>query len=189
MRRVLTAIAATATTLVPVTTATAAQLQPVPVTAPARAAGPSPSAHELALAVRHARRSRYLWATVNICMARRGPGGVIGIRGEMGALGFPATLSMTIRLREYDAGRRRFVTVPGTTATRSVSLGQITHGIHQGGAEFPYSSDTGRLDGSVTFTWTRGGHRLLRLTRTTSGGHPSAAYGRPHGHSTASCRL
>lgn len=150
---------------------------------------PNPTRAQIRRAVAHAERSSYLWATVNICEPRRGPGGLLGIRGEMTALGFRSTLSMTVQLRQYDRSRARYVWVRGTTAHRTVSLGALRTGVHQDGAEFHYSSDTGLLDAIVTFSWTRGGRRLGEVTRTTTAGHHSAAFSEPPRHSTASCRL
>lgn len=158
------------------------------------AAGPAaarassgPTRTQIRRAVAHAERSSYLWATVNICRPRRGHGGLIGIRGEMTALGFRSTLSMTVQLRRYE--RSRYVWVKGATATRTVSLGALRTGVHQDGAEFHFASDTGLLDATVTFSWTRDGRRLGRVTRTTTAGHHSAAFAEPRGHSAASCRL
>jgi hypothetical protein len=116
-------------------------------------------------------------------------GGLLGVRGEMGALGFGSTLSMTIQLNQFDRRTESFVPVQGSTATRTETLGPLSTGVHQGGAEFHYSSDTGLLDATVTFTWTRDGHRLGEVTRTTTSGHRTAAFAEPVGHSTASCRL
>jgi hypothetical protein len=107
----------------------------------------------------------------------------------MGALGFRSTLSMTIRLRQYDAARSRFMMVTERTATRTVSLGRLGTGVHQDGAEFHYSAGSGLLDAMVTFTWTRDGRRLGRVVRATTGGHHNAAFAQPRRHSAASCRL
>ena len=147
-----------------------------------------PSRTQIGKSVYGAVHSRYLWATVNVC-ERHHRGGVIGIRGQMPALGFSATLSMTIHLGEYDTATHRVVPVPGSTAADTVRLGAVTRGVHQGGAEFPFSSDAGALDATVTFSWTRAGRRLATVTRPTSGGHPSAAFGSPPHHSAAGCRL
>jgi hypothetical protein len=156
---------------------------------PVQAATRPPSAAQIHRAIARVSRSSFLWATVNVCLPRPHTGGLIGIRGEMPALGFDATLSMTIELQQYLATRQAYVPVRGRTARHTVSLGTFRRGLHQQGAEFPYGTETGRLRGSVTFTWTRAGRRLARLTRTTTGGHPSAAFGIPPGHSSASCRL
>ena len=96
---------------------------------------------------------------------------------------------MTVRLRRYDTGRSSFVSVKGTTARRRVSLGRLRTGVHQGGAEFHYSSSSGLLDAMVTFTWWRDGRRLGRVTRATTSGHHHAAFAQPKRHSAASCRL
>jgi hypothetical protein len=155
----------------------------------ARAASPpAPSPVQIARAVRNATRSRYLWATVNVC-ERHHRGGLVGVRGQMPALGFDAALSMTVQLRQYDTADRRFVFVRGETAQHTATLGIVLSGVHQDGAEFPYATDTGELDAIVTFTWTRDGRRLAQVTRPTTGGHPTAAYSAPSGYSAASCRL
>ena len=149
----------------------------------------APTRAEIAHAVARAERSSYLWATINICMPNVRQGGLLGVRGEMGALGFDSTLSMTVQLNQFDSRTQSFVPVKGPTATRTETLGPLSTGVHQGGAEFHYSSDTGLLDATVTFTWNRGGHRLGEVTRTTTSDHPTAAFAEPVGHSTASCRL
>ena len=116
-------------------------------------------------------------------------GGLIGIRGEMPALGFDAALSMTIQLREAHGSSGRFTAMRAATARRTETLGTVRRGVEQDGAEFPFHADTGTLDASVTFPWTRAGRRLASVTRTTTGAHPSAAYGRPRRFTAATCRL
>lgn len=155
----------------------------------AQAASTTPTRGQIRRAVAHAERSSYLWATINVCMPGVRHGGTLGVRGEMGALGFRSTLSMTVQLRQYDTTSKSFLPVAGSTANRTVTLGSLRHGVHQDGAEFHYSSDTGLLDATITFTWTRDGRRLGAVTRTTTSGHHSAAFAEPVGHSTATCRL
>ena len=113
----------------------------------------------------------------------------MGVRGQMPALGFDATLSMTVQLRQYDTADKRYVFVRGATARHMSTLGGVRTGVNQAGAEFPYATDTGELDAIVTFTWTRDGRRLARVTRATTGGHPTAAFSTPRGYSAARCRL
>lgn len=148
----------------------------------------APSATRIHNAVSRAKRSHDLWATVNMCTVKR-KGGVMGVRGQMPSLGFSATLSMTVRLQQWSTTRKAFVRIPGSTATHTTHLGAVTSGLHQGGAVFPFSADPGKLNAKVTFTWTRAGKVLGRTTRTTTGGHPSANYGRPAHHSAASCTI
>ena len=150
---------------------------------------PAPTRAQIRRAVTGAERSKYLWATINICRSQVRQGGLVGVRGEMGALGFRSTLTMSVQLRQYDSKRRSFVAVKGSTATRTVTLGSLQTGVHQDGAEFHYSSETGLLDATITFTWTRDGRRLGTVTRTTTSGHHNAAFAEPKGHSAASCRL
>jgi hypothetical protein len=150
---------------------------------------PAPTAAQTRRAVTNAERSSYLWATINICRPRPRRGGLIGVRGEMGALGFRSTLTMTVQLRQYNSKRRSFVPLRASTAVRTVTVGTLRTGVHQDGAEFHYSSDAGLLDATITFTWTRDGRRLGKVTRTTASGHHNAAFAEPSGHSTASCRL
>jgi hypothetical protein len=96
---------------------------------------------------------------------------------------------MTVQLRQYDRTHRAFLAVKAPTATHTVTLGPLDTGVHQDGAEFHYAADTGLLDATVTFTWTRDGHRLGEVTRTTTSGHHNAAFAEPTGHSASSCRL
>jgi hypothetical protein len=168
------------------TLAVAPALTPVAV---ARATvTPAPTPSQIARAVHNATPTRLLWATVNVCVRRR-RGGVMGVRGELPALGFDSTLSMTVQLRQYETSASRFVWVRGATAQRTVTLGTVRTGVHQDGVEFPYASDTGELDAIVTFTWTRAGRRLAEVTLVTTGGHPTAAFSQPNGHTAAGCRL
>lgn len=174
--------------LIGVIAALAATVGPAAAAATATATTKGPSAARVRAAVSAAKHSRYLWATVNVCTTRP-KGGVMGVRGQMPALGFSSTLAMTVRLQQWSAARKAFVRVPGATATHTTHLGVVTSGLHQGGAVFPFSADPGRLNATVTFTWTRAGKVLGRTTRTTTGGHPSANYGRPAHHSAASCTI
>jgi hypothetical protein len=168
--------AATSTTTTTTTTSTTTSTTP-------------PTSAQIKRAVTNAERSSYLWATINICRPHVRRGGLVGVRGEMGALGFDATLSMTVQLRQYATSRHSFTPVRGTTASRTVTLGVLQTGVHQDGAEFHYAADTGLLDATVTFIWTRGGKRLGEVSRTTSSGHHDAAFAEPSGHSSATCRL
>ena len=65
----------------------------VPAAASKRPTGPTHS--QISAAVARVKRSRNLWATVNICNTKRHPD-VVGIRGQMPALGFSSALSMQV---------------------------------------------------------------------------------------------
>jgi hypothetical protein len=117
-------------------------------------------------------------------------GGLIGIRGEMPALGFGSTLSMTIQLNQRSGQSGNYSPVPGATASRTLTLGTFKgHQVHQAGVEFPYASDTARLNATVTFAWSRAGRQLGQVTQTTTGGHPQADFGQPPHHSSATCKF
>ncbi len=178
-------------TLIGTAVAVAAALGPVAATTPpavAKSKPAAPTSAQIRTAVGRAERSKYLWATVNVCTSKR-PGGLLGVRGEMPALGFASTLSMTVSLNQYSTAHRGFVAVPGATAKRTVSLGSFSSHVHQGGAEFPFSANPGVLDATVTFTWTRGSTRIGRVSRTTRGGHPGADFSSPPHFSAAQCKL
>ena len=82
-----------------------------------------------------------------------------------------------------------YTPVPGPTATNTVTVGTFAGRLHQDGAEFPYASDSARLNATVTFTWTRDGKRIGQVSQTTTGGHPQADFGQPPNHSSATCKF
>jgi hypothetical protein len=149
----------------------------------------APTQAQIAKALRAAESSTFLWATVNVCVPNPHHGGLIGVRGEMPALGFPATLSMTIQLNQRSNKSGTYSAVPGSTATRTVTVGTYANHVHQDGAEFPFTSDTSRLNATVTFTWSRGSTQLGQVAQTTTGGHPQADFGQPPNHSSATCKF
>lgn len=155
--------------------------------APAAAAGP-PTRRQIAAAVARAERSRDLWATVNICGSRRYPN-TLGVRGQMPALGFPASLSMAVRVDYWSAVRQAFEPIRAAAAQSVRSLGLQKRGLFQDGARFTFEPHAGLLAATVTFLWTRH-HRVLgRVTRRTTGGHHDARYGSPPRHSAPRCTL
>ncbi len=147
-------------------------------------AGPTPS--QVRGAVRSAERSKRLWATVNVCDTRRHPN-TIGIRGQVPALGFPASISIAITVEYFDQATKRFAPAPG--ARRSISIGNVTNGIRQGGVTFQFPLHAGRLRGSATFSWERGSRVIGRTDRLTTAGHRDADFSDPHGFSAATCTI
>ena len=153
---------------------------------PRAGAATNPSPAQVRAAIARAEKTTTLWATVNICDTRAYPN-VLGIRGQMPSLGFPAWLSMQIGLRYYSATRKRFVTDPGTAKT--IRLGRSTHGLQQGGATYTFKGATPVLQASVRFIWRRSGRLLGSTAALTTAGHPSADYGSPPRFSAATCRI
>jgi hypothetical protein len=159
-----------------------------PAAATAAAASP-PTPRQIARAVRRAASSSALWATINICNSKRHPD-LIGVRGEMPALGFTATMTMTVQLDSWSPATRRFTAIRSPNAVSHVAAGAHASGLQQGGAEFPFAAGTrGLWQATVTFAWIRGGRLLGRATRTTTSRHPDADFGSPAHYSAASCRI
>jgi hypothetical protein len=158
---------------------------PPPTSSLARASSsPTPTPAQIRTAVRRAERSRDLWATVNICNTKRHPN-VIGVRGQMPGLGFPATLEVDIQVDYWSPASKGFRSAPG--AKRSIPLGREKTGLYQGGWQFPFGPHAGSLRGLVTFKWKLGSKQLGRATRTTSAGHRDAEFGDPARYSSGNC--
>jgi hypothetical protein len=153
----------------------------LPCTATAATTTTPPTTAQIASAIKHAERSRQLWATVNVCHAPR-----FGIRAQIPALGFPATLSLTIQVTYLDPATHRFTAVQGVTG--KVALGTQTSNLHQGGAIWKFTSAV-TLSGTVTFKW-RIGHKLIgETTRKASAGIKTVDHTDPHGTSNRTCTL
>lgn len=157
------------------------------LTATAHAAMSNPSASQIRSAVHRAERSAQLWATVNVCNSHRYPN-ELGIRGQMPALGFPAWLSMEVKLYYYVSSQKRFAPVI-TNGTKLVRLGRSSSGLQQSGALFQFSPHQPRLMATVRFIWRRSGRLLGTVTRSTTAGHHSADFGSPPHHSAATCKI
>jgi hypothetical protein len=157
---------------------------PTPTTPTLARASSSPTPAQVRTAVRRAKRSRDLWATVNICNTKRHPN-VIGVRGQMPGLGFPATLEVDIQVDYWSPASKGFKPAPG--AKRSIPLGRKQTGLYQGGWQFQFGPHAGSLRGLVTFKWKLGSKQLGRATRTTSAGHRDAEFGDPARYSSGNC--
>lgn len=155
-------------------------------TAGASPAGANPTPAQIGTAVARAESAKTLWATVNICDTPADPN-VLGVRGQMPSLGFPAWMSMQIQLDYYDKVKQTFVPDPKTTKT--IRLGRAAHGLQQGGATYTFKSPTPVLRASVSFIWRRSGRTLGTTPMVTTGGHPGADFGSPPHFSAASCRI
>lgn len=158
------------------------------LSSPALASGPD--ARQIQQALTRAERSSSLWATINVCSASgKGKGGVLGVRGQMPALGFASKLGMTVQIGSWSVRHRRFVPIGASSATSSLSLGSASSGLQQDGVEFVFRTTAGLLDARIDFTWTRAGRVLAETSRRTTAGHTDADYGRPAHYSAADCRL
>lgn len=168
------------------TAALAALLALAAAPALAQSSAGAPTGAQIHTAVARAEHSRNLWATVNACDTRKHPS-MIGIRGQMPALGFPARLYMRIEVQYLSLPDLQFR--PASGASRWIGLGLQSTGVHQGGVLFHFAPHAGLLRGSVRFQWKLGRKVIGQTTRATVRGHPSADFGDPPHHSLGTCRI
>lgn len=158
-----------------------------PALASRPSARPGPSAAQIRAAIRAAKRSPSLWATVNICHSGR-RSGKIGIRAQMPSLGFTTYLHMRFQVDYYSNKDAHFVPDPGVEKAVVLGRGQGTHELHQGGATFGIVPPA-FLRGTVTFEWRLGGRVLGSAVRQTGYGYRNVDHAKPSGYSTATCTL
>lgn len=148
--------------------------------------GANPTPNQIASAVHSAERSKRLWATINICDTRKHPQ-TIGIRGQVPALGFPASISISIGVEFWSQTAKRFT--PDPKAKRVITLSRVSHGIHQRGVTFQFPPHTGRLRGTAQFSWTMHGKVVGSTHRLTTAPHRAADFSDPAGFTAATCTI
>lgn len=151
-----------------------------------QASAAAPSASQVRKAVSQAERSEQLWATINICNTRHHPN-TVGIRGQMPALGFSSSISISFSVDFWNPKTKRFKADPG--AKRLIHLGSPSTGVHQQGVSFKFDPHAGRFRGSATFMWRRSGKLLGQTDKVTTRGHRGADFGDPRGFSAATCTI
>jgi hypothetical protein len=173
---------------VPIRLATSALLVVVlaVVATPALGSAAGPTPNQIKTAVRSAERSKRLWATINVCDTHKHPR-TIGIRGEVPALGFRTTISISLGVDFWSKTDKRFE--PDPQASRMIKVGPVSHGIHQRGVTFQFAAHAGRLRGTAKFSWTRRGKVLGSTKRVTTSSHHDADFGDPSGFSAATCMI
>jgi hypothetical protein len=144
-----------------------------------------PSRRVQRAALRRAERSTRLWATVNICEpARR----VVGIRGQMPALGFASRMRMVVHFGYYPRPGSRLH--PIRAAVLALDVGKHSSGLYQRGAEFTFKAARPvTISGWITFAWFVGRRQLGSTTRAARGGVRNVPDSRPRGESAARCRI
>lgn len=155
------------------------------IAAAAAAAAGSPTPAQIRTDVARAEHSRSLWATVNFCNTKHHPH-QIGIRGQMPALGFPAQLQMTVKLRYWDTTSHRFQPIPNLS--RRIVLGTVSYGTVQQGVRLTFAPPV-LLSGTISFSWQRHGKTLATVTKPTTRGNTGVDDGDPKGYSAATCRI
>ena len=152
--------------------------------APAGAARAKPTPKQIRAAVASAERSHDLWATINVCDTKHAVD-MMGVRGEMPALGFRTNLSMEIRLEFYKFKQQLWTPVPGVLHT--IRLGSFSSGLYQDG--FSFSLTPSLYRGAVTFKWTLAGKVIGTASRTTVRNLRHVDGGDPPGYSHARCQI
>jgi hypothetical protein len=152
-----------------------------------RASGPT--AAQIRAAVNRAENSPDLWATINICNTAQFPN-YIGVRGQMPALGFTATISMDVGVEYYSIASKKFEQVG---SVQHVNLGRSTKGVHQGGVRFPFQApaagETYQLRGFITFNWWYRGKLIGSAVHRTKHGQKNVDYSDPPGYSAGICLI
>ena len=111
---------------------------------------------------------------------------MLGIRGQMPSLGFPASHELDIRVDFQPTPKIGF---KPSKVKKSVPLGDSSNRLLQGGFMWQFPQGTGTLRGTVTFVWRRGHQLLGHVTRTTSGDHHDVDFGDPRRFSAAQCTI
>jgi hypothetical protein len=143
-----------------------------------------PSNAEIQAAIKQVKRSKDLWATINICNTRT-HANAIGIRGQMPGLGFRTKLSMEFQVHYWSVKEKRFKLIKG--ADTVINIGSKVSGLHQDGVTFRFAPHAGFLASTVSFNWTLGSKSIGSLTRWSSKGHPDADGGDPPHYSAGRC--
>jgi hypothetical protein len=140
-------------------------------------------------AVAAAERSPDLWATVNVCTSAPNTD-LVGIRGQMPSLGLPATLKMVVSIYYWNYTDNTF---DPANVSEVVNLGTGTHGLRQGGVDFPFSppptGSTYLVRGTVTFQWLSGTKVVGQVTKNTGHGYANVSFSDPPGYSSGTCTL
>jgi len=139
---------------------------------------------------RQLKRSRDLWATVNVCDTPARPN-MIGIRGSMPASGRRETLYMRFRVQYLDRADGKWRTVTEGADSRPVRLGVARNRALESGYSFTFTPPAGgsTLRGIVTFRWRARGRTVRTFRETTEVGHRSTRGADPAGFSAATCEL
>jgi hypothetical protein len=155
---------------------------------PALAHGSRARAAQVSAAVR---RSRQLWATIDVCNPSDQPY-TVGIRGSMPSDGQPGdAMMMRFRLQYLEPAAQRWIDLGGASS-KFLAVGS-SRMPRQAGRSFvlyaPAKGTTFVLRGVVSFQWRHSGHVAMAISRPTSAGHQSLAGADPAGYSAATCRI
>lgn len=137
------------------------------------------------------KRSRDLWATVNVCDTPARPN-VIGIRGSMPASGRRETLEMRFQVHYLDRSDGKWHNLESGADSGFVRVGTARRRPLESGYSFTFAPPAGgvsTLRGAVTFRWRRKNRTVRRFREITEAGHRSTRGADPPGFSAATCNL
>jgi hypothetical protein len=141
---------------------------------------------------RAVKRSKALWATVNVCDTPARPD-VIGIRGSMPGSGLTETLLMRFRVQYLDAADGKWHNIEKGADSGWVRVGRSRRRSLQSGYSFtfapPADGGVSTLRGAVTFRWRAKGRTTRRFRELTEAGHRSTRGADPATFSAATCEL
>ncbi len=138
------------------------------------------------------RRSRDLWATVNVCDTAKHPN-TIGIRGSMPGLGSRrTTLQMRFQV-QYKAKDGKWHNTDSSADSGYKTVGRTRTKVRESGQDFKFLPPGGggafTLRGSIRFRWLSHGRTVRRARRLSEAGHRSTAGADPVGYSAARCQI
>jgi hypothetical protein len=138
------------------------------------------------------KRTKHLWATVNVCDTKRSPD-TIGIRARMPGNGTRQRMWMRFRTQFYSTRDYAWRYVDGGTS-RWLELGSALFLFKETGYSFeiqpaPKPGQSFLLRGVVQYQWkTKKGKTRRRTRKYTAGGHRTRG-AEPRGFSRARCRI
>jgi len=139
-----------------------------------------------------AKRTRHMWATVNVCDTPKSPD-TIGIRARMPGNGTKQRMWMRFRTQFYSDRDYAWKYVDGGTS-KWLELGSALFLYKETGFSFeiepaPRAGQSYLLRGVVEYQWkTKGGRVKRRARKFTAGGHKTRG-AEPAGFSAARCRV
>jgi hypothetical protein len=133
-----------------------------------------------------------LWATVNACDTVERPDS-IGIRASMPGRGPRETLAMRFRVQYLDPADRKWHFVKDNADSGRQVIGRTRTAAKESGWDFRFKPPAGGgvyvLRGHVTFTWSRRGRTMRKISEVTERGHSRRRGSDPPGYSAAECRI
>jgi hypothetical protein len=145
-----------------------------------------------ALPASAAKRSKDLWATVNVCDTRLHDN-MMGVRASMPGDGNHTKMYMRFIAQYYDRSKQLWSEVRGSGISKWIYVGSGIYRRRQGGYTFafdpPASGKTFVLRGAVDYKWTKG-RRIVRTAHLiTKGGHPNTKGADPASYSASICEI